>query len=504
PASEERLRNEQARFDPQLTGGYIGSQINQPPNSYFGPGIIYNPRQDEGNLFGALTKPTVTGGSISAAYNPPLGYLFYPAGSSGFNPAYTAQLIFSVQQPLLKGAGAEVNMAPIRVARLKRDQSILDVKQAILAQVRGVEEAYWDLHAAHASLQAIDFLLPLLKEAVRIEEVRLENEIVTEGEVARSRMLENQIQQKRVQMATDVANKQFRLANLMGVSRFDVIGFQPIDPPVRERFYVNAEKSLDLALRQRPDLIKQQLAVQIRDIGVRVAENQAQPQLDVQGLWRTTGLSDRLDTALSQMSDFKFNDWSLGAFYSVPLGLRAARATLRASELERARERAGLKQITENAGYQLAEISRELDRAWVEFDLATTRVGQTQEWMAGAAVRFENPPPAPQGGIAQQSLLTVVLNDYQQSVQAYIDAFTSAAQSLARYNSLLARLEEAQGTLLEKRNINMFDPHTPLMMGPMAGSMFGESFGQLPAAVDPYSSYRDSTGSAFRSLNFRP
>jgi outer membrane protein TolC len=407
--------------------------------------------------------------------------LYYPlGGTAGFNPAYTAQLIFTAQQPLLRGAGSEVNLAPIRVAQLKRDQSALDVKSAMLAQVRSIEEAYWDLQASCSNLQAVDFLLPLLKEAVRIEEVRLENNIVTEGEVARSRMLQNQFEQQRVQLATDVTNKQYRLANLMGLSRPDVIGFIPIDPPIRERRYVNPEESLELALKQRPDLIKQQIAVQIRDLNVLVADNLAKPQLDLQALWRTTGLAQNLDTALNQMADFKYNDWTLGATCTVPLGLRAARAAHRASEMDYAREMAILRQATVNVGYQLAEITREMDRAWNEFSLATKRIDQTHEWLVGAAIRFENPPPAQPGaqaaGAVQQSLLTVLLNDYQQAMRAYVDSVVNASQALARYNSQVARLEEAQGTLLEKRNISVSDMSAPVV----AASKKSE-----PAALPP-------------------
>jgi len=511
PGNQERLQIEQARFDPIANVGYIGSQIRQPPNSYFGPGIVYDPKQDEGDLFGGITKPTVTGGSISASYYPPLGYLYYPGGGvSGFNPAYTAQVIFTAQQPLLRGAGSEVNLAPIRVAQLKKEQSAMDVKTAMLAQVRSVEEAYWDLQASCANLQAIDFLLPLLKEAVRIEEVRHENQIVTEGELARSRMLLNQFEQQRVQLSTDVTNKQYRLANLMGVSRADVISFIPIDPPERERQYVNPQESLELALKNRPDLIKQQIAVQIRDLNVLVAGNQAKPQVDLQALWRTTGLAERLDTALGQMADFKFNDWTLGATCTVPLGLRAARAAHRASEFDYAREMAILRQAVSNVEFQLAEIAREMDRAWNEFTLATKRIDQTHEWLVGAAIRFEQPPPQNQNGmpgggagLAQQSLLTVLLNDYQQAMRAYVDAVVNASQALARYNSQIARLEEAQGSLLDKRNISVSDLAAPAV-GPASKRKAGESPHSVPGLVDstprpemprpPFRSYRDYPG----------
>jgi len=445
----ERYLGEQARFDPTVSTGYVGSRINEPPDSFFGPGIPLNTRRDEGNFTASLSKPWATGATTTLAYNPPLGYLFFPNGTSGFNPAYSATTILETRQPLLKGMGLEVNTAPITIARLRRDQSELEVRQAMLAQVRGIEEAYWELQAAYASLQAIDAVLPLLDEAVRIEEVRLEGQLVTNAEVARSRLQRSGFLQQRVRAATRVANQQYRLGNLLGLSRHEAMNFVPMDPPLRARVEFDLEQATSTALHNRPDLQRQQLALRIRDLDLLVAANNARPRLDLQSLVRTQGLAEDLDDSLAQMLDLQFIDWTLGVNFSVPLGLRAGKAAQRSLQWEYARELALLRQNIENVGFQLAELGRDLELAWTEYTIVSERLVQAQEWLRIAALRFASPPP----GGAGPNWLIVVLNEYQQALEAQVNAAADAAAAVARYNVTLSRIEEAQGTLLEKRQI---------------------------------------------------
>lgn len=474
---DEQFQAAAARFDPILSAEYIGSRINQPPDSFFGPGIPLNVRRDEGSFIASLRKPFPTGGSFTIGYSPPLAYLFDPNGSSGFNPAYTSMMYFEARQPLLKGAGIGVNTAPITIAKLREDQSALEVQQGMLAQVRSIEEAYWELQAAVAVLQAVDSILPVLDEAVRIETLRLEAELVTKAEVARVQVQRHQFRQQRVQVNTDVLNKQFKLGNLLGLSRYEQMSFIPTDAPLQAAPVFDMERSMAIALERRPDLIRQRLAVEIKDLDVMVAANAAQPQVDILALYRTSGLKDRLDDSLDQMMQFRYTDYTLGVTYSVPLGLRAAKATRRANELQYAKELAVLKQTTENVGFQLAELARELTRSWMEYEIAVERVKESHEWYRISVVRFASPPP----GGANPDWLVTMLNDYQQSLRAYIDAVTDASQLLAKYNGLRARFEEAQGTLLESRGImtNQFFPApnsspAPLQVAPIGP--YGSSY----------------------------
>ena len=447
---EQRWRMARAAFDPRIDAGYVGSTFDQPPDSFFGPGIPLNVQRDEGNFSANLVKSWETGGTTSVGFLPPLAYLFYPDQSSdGFNPVYAADLVFELKQPLLRGAGIGVNTAPIRIAQIRHDQSTWDLKAAMLGEVRSIEEAYWTLQAAAATLQSFDAVMPLLDEQVRIEQLRLEAELVTRAEVARTRLQRSQFQQQRVRAAARVRERELRLRQLMGLPAGDGRRLIPVNPPVRRLLPTNPAASIDTAMQNRPDLIRQRLNVEIRDLEFVVAKSGRLPLLDARVLHRASGLGEQLDKALEQMQTFRYTDWTFGLTASMPIGNRAPRANMRAAEAQLLRKRDLLLQSVQNVEFTLADIQRELHATWGEYEAAQNRFEESREWVKVARIRFQNPPPTGSG----QDWLILALNEYQQSIRSHVDAVGDSASLLAAYNTWLARLEEAEGTLLTSRRV---------------------------------------------------
>jgi outer membrane protein TolC len=442
-------------FDPKLTTGYVGSRIDEPSGTFFGPGIPQNVRRDEGDFIASISKSWSTGATASVGYLPPLGYLFYPNGTAGqFNPAYTSDLVFQATQPLLRGAGWTVNLAPIRIAQLKAEQSAWDCKQATMAQVRSVETAYWDLQSALLTLDAVENVLPLMNEIVRIETLRMESELSTRADVARASMQFDNLQQQRFQSRNDAVAKELRLRNLLAMDLSDQNRLVPSDFPRRAPVALDHAAAMANALESRPDLVRQRLGLRIRELEYAVARNGVKPQLDLQALYRSNGIGQNLNTSLQQMIGFGYTDWTLGATFSIPLGNRAARGNLEVAEMQLTRDRALLNQTIQNLGYTLADLMRESETAFAQFELAHRRVLNSQEWIRSAKIRYSNPPPAEDGN---QNWLLLALYDYQNALKMHVDAVSDAGQLLARYNTQLARLEEAQGILLENRGIELND-----------------------------------------------
>ena len=443
-----------AAFDPRLSAAYLGSRVNEPPATFFGPGISLNTRRDEGDFIASVSKPWATGATTSVGYLPPLGYLYFPNGvTNRFNPIYSSSLVFEARQPLLRGAGTRVNLAPLRIAQLRAEQSLWEVKQATLAQVRSVEEAYWDLQAALVTVDVMERVLPLVTEVVRIERYRAQSERSTLADVARASIQSDQFQQQRLLARNSVVEKELRLRNLMGMEVVDGVRLVPVDLPTRESFTLDHASAVANALDNRPDLVRQRLGVRIRELEYDVARNGIRPQLDLQAIYRTSGNGQQLNTSLQQMADFQYSTWTLGLTFSVPLGNRAAKANLRATEMQLTRDRALFRQATQNVSFRLMDLIRETENSFAQYELALRRVRNTQEWLRAARIRFSNPPPA--GG--SQDWLLLALYDYQAALRQHIDATTEASVLLARYNTQLAKVEEAQGILLENRGIELTD-----------------------------------------------
>ena len=493
-------------FDPKLTAGYLGSRIDEPSGTFFGPGIPQNVRRDEGDFITSVSKTWATGATTTIGYLPPLGYLFYPSGTaSHFNPVYTSDLVIQMQQPLLRGAGWTVNLAPLRIAQLKAEQSAWDCKQAVLAQVRSVETAYWDLQAALVAMNALESVIPLMSEVVRIEGHRAQSELSTRADVARATMQLDLLQQQRFQLRNDVVAKELRLRNLLAMNITDGIQLIPVDMPRRTIVKLDHAAAVANAIEHRPELVRQRLGLRIRELQYAVARNGVKPQLDLQALYRSNGIGQQLNSSLQQMIGFQYTDVTLGATFSIPLGNRAARANLQAAEVQLMRDRAIMEQSIQNVGFNLADTIREAETAFAQYELALRRVRDSHEWIRVARIRYSTPPPAEDGN---QKWLLLALYDYQNALRMHVDATTDSAQLLARYNTQLARLEEAQGILLENRGIEFSDDpcaavrqYSDRLFGsgpPTNGPIVNESNAGLPSAAP----FRSSATMDYRSTPF--
>ncbi|WP_010585722.1 TolC family protein [Schlesneria paludicola] len=490
-------------FDPRITTGYLGSRINEPSGTFFGPGIPQYVRRDEGNFTGSLTKTWATGASTTVGYLPPLGYLFLPNGAvNQYNPIYTSDLVVQAQQPLLRGAGFAVNLAPIRIAQLRAEQSCWDFKQAMLAHVRSIETAYWDLQASLVALEAMEFVLPLMSEIVRVEGHRAEHGLSIGADVARASMQFDLLQQQRFQARNDVVGKELRLRNLIRLGLSDGTRLVPTDAPQRELAVTDHASAVATAIDNRPDLVRQRLGVRIRELEYSVARNGIRPQLDLQALYRSNGVGQGLDTALQQMVGFQYSDVTLGVTFSIPIGNRAAKSALNAAELQLMRDRIVMQQAIQNVGFALADLLRDTETILAQYDLSARRVRNSEEWIRTARVRYSNPPPAED---ANPNWLLLAMYDYQNALRMHVDATTDASQLLARYNVQLARIDEAQGTLLQNRGIEL--DHDPCQMVRLqAHTLFGigTSTESLAARPLPASSSRvaptQSSESASRSM----
>jgi outer membrane protein TolC len=448
--AEQRVTEALAAFDTTLATSIFWARTDQPPGIFFGGGIPVPNQRDQASFRSSLTKPLTTGGTASIAFDS--DYLFRPPFGGMRSPAqYTPRLEFGLRQPLLRGAGNDVNRAPIVIARLQSDASLWDFKAAMLSLVRGVEQAYWDLQSAHVALRTVEEVIPYTREAVRLTEERVKVNLVIRADLAQAQAEYLQFRQQRVQALATVLERETTLRNLLGLPPADKRRLVPIDDPMRAPIAVDWATTIRTALDYRPDIVRNRLGVRVRELQLLIAKNSVQPQLDLEGLWRVNGLDNELDEAIGLLTDNQFTDWQLGVTFSVPIGLRAAAANMQAAELRLDKERALLRQTVHSTSHRLNAIVRNLDSLYNQYQVARERLEASRIWLEGRRTQFEEPPPAREG---QDSLL-LALTNYLQALRSWSSAATATADLVAQYNTALAELEEAKGTLLSARNIQL-------------------------------------------------
>jgi len=252
----QQIAVEQGRFQPRLTGNLGASRIDDPPNTFFGPGITTNTRRDAANAMARVTQPLATGGSLSVGIEPATAYLFFPNGVNPgqFNPLYSTDVVIRARQPVLQGAGRSVNLAPIRISQVRSNQSRWQLEEVLNSQIRSVIEGYWRLYAAHLQVQAVNAVLPLARESVRIERLRMNADRSIPADVARAQVQLDGFLRSETTVLGQMRKRSLQLRQLMGGDPQIIPLLLPSERPLEIAPPEDPAEFIQVALQNRPML----------------------------------------------------------------------------------------------------------------------------------------------------------------------------------------------------------------------------------------------------------
>jgi len=441
------IQEEYGFFDTQLDWTTGWNRIDQPTGITTDGAFLNRNQLDRADLDSSLSKRLYSGGLASIEYD--TRYTFFPGPNPGgfLNPQYFTPLTFRFAQPLLRDKGRAVNLAPIEIAKIESKQSTWDFKQAALESVRDIEGAYWQAYSAEAEVKALEGVLPLFKEVVRINRERVAAEAAAEVDA-------DQAATKLWQAERTLAEAKLRLADSLNLLR-NLLGFGPSDrrevvltsQPIEQSIVIDWQESLGVAMQERPDVVRQRLSVKIRSLEKTLAANEKKIRLDGVAAWQINGLGSDLTEAWRVLGNNDYTDWELGFQLSVPLGRNTARARLRAANLNYRREVSLLQQTTHTAGHDIAEKIRSVYSLYEQMQAAEKELYFAEKWMNASRERYLDP------ALAGSKLAD--LNNYLLSLRNAAQAKSIYAGRVGLYNASLATLEVSTGTLLDSRLVSL-------------------------------------------------
>jgi outer membrane protein TolC len=484
--AQRRIDAERGEFQPRLRANFDGSKINQPPNAFFGPGIAANTRRDVASANARITQPLGTGGTLSVGIEPPTAYLYFPdgVGTGQFNPIYSTDYVIRVNQPVLRGGGRKVALAPIRIAETQSNQVRWELEEALNSQIRSITEGYWRLYAAHLQVQAVRGVMPLAEESVRIETLRLKADRSILADVSRARVQADGFRRTEVMMVGLVRKRVLQLRQLMGGQPIIEPLLLPSERPMETPPPADISSLVDVARQSRPALNVLRERLNERRLVLGVAQNAVLPSLDLRGDYWINGLSERLDDSFRQAASSDYTDWTLGLGVDVPLGNKTALSQRKMAELALAREQMRLVASEQSVAFEVTELVSDLQAAWQRLEIAKRQTKETEEWLRVSRIRYTQPPAAS----TSQDWLLLALTDLQAAMRSYVDAITDVSQAIAEYNTLLAELQQAQG-------ISVYEWRQHAVTDPLSGaSVSGLQLSSSPGGhVGPaYTNYRSN------------
>ncbi len=370
--------------------------------------------------------------------------------------------------------GEEASRAPMVIARLNADASVWRFKAEVLAEVRSVEQQYWNLAQAHVQLWCADRAVTMAQEVLNREQAEL---ILSRGTVADVAEAAQRLEQFNLDLVTrtsDVITTERQLRNLLGLPPADNRRIIPVTPTTEARIEPDWDSSLAEMLESQPDIAQQKTLVRIAELQLLVARNQILPTLSLNALSQLNGLGQQLDSAQAVMvrmmikalepvianwgqpaaldqdlrTNKNFVTWEVGGIFQMPMTVgRSPLANTRQAQYILLRSRAYYNQVVHQTTHSLARFFLEIDANYKQFRTA----GRLRE---AAAQRLDA-----QRAYYEEGRITV--DRYLDAISQYTTAVATEAQYKTTYNISIAALEEAKGTLLAYDNIVIAEQPQP-------------------------------------------
>jgi len=335
----------------------------------------------------------------------------------------------SFRQPLLKGGGIDVNTASVRIARHEELSNVMALKSTLINTITTVITGYRNFLRA--------------KGQVKVSAASMDR---TEKLLERSRLL---IEAGRmapleiVQVEADVANKEFDhqvTLNTLDKARLNLLKILDIDKytlvdPVREGeinpIHLDLEKSIEIALSNRPDYNQAKLALETSKINFMLAENNMLWDLSLDSSYQYTDTNDQLNN-----TGTTGESWSVGLNLKIPIyGDLTRKQRLVSAGINVKKAKLNLEELKDNIEIEIQDLIQEVDSRSKQLNLARLARKLSQQKLEIEQEKLNT-------GLSSNFQIVTFQNDLLRAQNSEIDAVIA-------FRNALTEVDQALGTTLD-------------------------------------------------------
>jgi outer membrane protein TolC len=365
-----------------------------------------------------------TGGNISFGWTlqrqglDPNGF----AVSGDNSPSQNLQLSFN--QPLLRGAGVNVNRASIEIAKLTETNNLLTLKLTIIDTITAAILAYRELFKAQERLKIEQNSLEIARRQVEINQV-----LIDAGRLAQVDILPSQkevVDRESSLLSAESELKRFRLA-LLEILDLDLdLNIAARENIVAESPPLDIDKIRAIALANRADYLQAQLNQQIAKYNLLLAENNRKWSLDFNTTYNGGGAFG------NNNSDFR-----AGIVLSREFGNRSIERDFQRSKIDVLQSDNNLKEVNQKVNIELTNAIRD-----VTVNQRQVAIAQRARELAQRQLEIEQEKL--KLGLGSSRIIDIV--DFQ---QALVRARNAELAARIEYLNSLTNLDRITGTTLD-------------------------------------------------------
>ncbi len=438
------------QYDLELFAESTVTRTDEPTGSILTTGQTGRFIQDLKEAEAGIRKTlSATGGKVSLSNR--LSSLKNNSQFTDPNAQTASQLVFSIAQPLLKGAGYSYNHASLKVAQLDSRMAAADYIRSLENHLLEVNQAYWGIYLARASFM---IRRALVEETSKITK-KIENR---PGEITASDLLRAQaeLSERRTSLIRSemaVRNAEERLRALVNDPNFPIGGkgeLIPLTRPVLSPPKEKVQQSARMAIDNRVEIAQSFDRVRAAGIRRNFSKNELLPQLNLVGEASNSGLDAGSRNIQGAYTDLGHQSpgWLVGLRFSQPLGNNTAEARNRRSEYELRKEIATLRSTLDTVLLESVVTYRELLTAYRDMQGRHLTLKATREEVRSLKERLVIDANNGQTISFRLQILLDALQRNQEAEERFL-------VSVVSYNISFAALEKAKGTFLTYEDVNI-------------------------------------------------
>lgn len=391
-------------FDPTLNGTVAYQHTSTPETSVFSQGV---PNFIEGSENGAVgySQGFSTGATVNAAYDTSRNVT--DALRYDYNPFLTASLGITVDQPLLRGFGIDLNRRFIHIAQNQVRISRLIFNQQLIDTISAVIRLYWDLVALNSDVRVKAEAVSAAKRLYEDNKSQVEVGTLAPLQLTQAAAEVARTNQDLINSQSLVAQQELILKNVLtksgaGDPMFDSVHLMPVDtieiPPSEN--LPGIEQLIAEAFQNRPDLVQYQIQIANAGLQLKGSKNELLPQLDVIGSASNGAFAGTVNalappagsvrapiapliggsgTLWEQILQRDYPNYSLGIQLTLPVRNRVAQADVARDELQLRQSQVRLRQAQNEVRVEVQNALLAVQRARASYDAAVeTRKLQEQ------------------------------------------------------------------------------------------------------------------------------
>ncbi len=429
-AEQEILKNKGA-FDPtvslSLSRAYDRSQS---------PTIVVSSEQRSLETTLSLEGKLFTGTQYSLRWN----YQKF-RGDSAFltiNPYHLTELTLSVSQPLLKGAGKEIQKSMIYISEKDRDISEERLRGYTEELIVKVVKAYLALRLAEEGYKAAELSLRLGENILKEVKAKIETGLLPSVEIYKAEAEVAKRETALLEAKNRLKDAEDHLRVLLNIPWYQEIKVLPEEYKRRD---FTLDELIDKALTRRGDIKEAELQLQKAEVLERYYKNRTLPDLEVFASYGLSGLSSSSSDAFDRLSEGGDKNWTVGIAFQMPLFNRTSKAAYYRARYERLQAEDRLRELKKKVVFEIRKRLRALR-------LAEKEIESRRKIRIAYQKRYEA-----EEGRFREGLAT--LNDVLRYQEEYIEALLQEKKAVFDCVAAFVELKKAEGGLFEEFGINL-------------------------------------------------